>query len=465
MQFPTLIFAVFFVITLSISWLIRSNRTLQKLFLLLASYVFYAYIDKRIVLVLAGASLLNFICGERIAALVKQNQSPRAWLLGGVIVNVAVLGVFKYYNFFREGLAGLADLLGLSLHLPILELWAPVGLSFYTFTGIAYLVDLSRGRGIKANTWLDFFLFNGFFPKLLAGPICRSHELLPQIHAPAPAGVPDLSRVAALILSGLVKKVVLGTLVDTHLVSAIFDTPENFSSPALWVGMLGYALLLYWDFSGYTDLARGLALLLGFNLPENFNHPYVSTDISDFWRRWHMSLSFWLRDYLFMPLGGLHVKKRWSALVLSMTIAGLWHGANWTYVAWGFYHGLLLVFHHGLRFYKLKWDGGWLGRAGTFLLVSFGWVLFRSPDFPSAFAYLNRMVHFGAAGEGFELLVLLLIVLGLVLQVCGGQLREGYIRFTERMPFWLRPVTWFATGMLILAFKPSGIAPYIYFGF
>lgn len=488
MQFPTLEFAVFFAITLSVSWLVRRQRTYQKLFLLAASYYFYAKLGLLPLGLILLSSLVFFAAGEGILRC-SSRGARRAWLLLAVVANLGLLGFFKYYNFFQENLADLADFLGLGAHLPLIEVLFPVGISFYVFQGLSYILDVYWGRykppkaeGLPqlADAALNFLLYMAFFPQLLAGPICRGRELLPQFMGQAPRHVPQLSRAATLILSGLFKKVVLAHFIDTHLVSAVFNTPENYTAAALWMGMAGYTMLIYWDFSGYTDLARGLGLLLGFHIPENFDHPYIATDISDFWRRWHITLSFWLRDYIFLPLAGrwsaglrAHLGRQASALwgsqlalLVTFLACGLWHGAAWTFVLWGAYHGVLLFCHHGLRSgMKLRWQGGWWGRAGTLLLVAFGWVIFNAADLATVKLYLGRLFAFSAEGMGFELLAVPAIVLGLALQVWGPRLRMWYITTSEQLPWLARLMLWFITGLLILALKPSGIAPYIYFTF
>lgn len=480
MQFPTLYFAIFFTVVLTGSWLTRRWPLARKWILLAASLFFYAAIRWELVVILLGSSLVFWGCGEGIVR--SGGKAARGWwLASGIAGNLLLLGVFKYYNFFITSLDDLAALLGLSAHLPVLEILFPVGISFYVFQGLSYLIELGRGGqgAVRAGSFLDFLLYQSFFPQLLAGPICRPRELLTQIMAPPPPGIPSLTRAATLILSGLMKKVVLAHYIDQHLVTGVFSGPENYSAAALWMGMLGYTMLIYWDFSGYTDLARGLGLLLGFNIPENFDHPYIATDISDFWRRWHITLSFWLRDYLFLPLAN-----RWSvalkrylplrraallgsqlSVLVTFILCGLWHGAAWTFVLWGTYHGVLLFIHHGLRGIKRRWQGGWAGRGGTLVLVMFGWVLFNSPDFASCWLYLARMFDFSAPGMGFDALVIPVIILGLVLQVVGPGLRGAYISASERLAPALRPAMWLATGLAILALKPSGIAPFIYFGF
>lgn len=476
MHFSTLAFAVFFAFTLSIHWLIRRERLAQKLFLLAASYFFYGLWNWRALLLLIGSSVFNYAVGEAL------NRCPaparrRLLLAAGVAGNLGLLGWFKYYDFFRASLDDFLGLFALRSHLPVLEILLPVGISFWTFQALAYVFDRYRGRYTGPVSFLDFLLFQGFFPKLLMGPICRAEDLIPQLLGEAPARVPDFSRAATLILSGLLKKAVLATHLDTHLVSAAFLAPQNYSGPALWVAMYAYTFLIYFDFSGYTDLALGIALLLGFHLPDNFNHPYVATNIGEFWRRWHITFSNWLRDYIYFPLGGSRRGKlrAYFNLFVTMIVCGLWHGAAWKYVIWGAIHGVALASHKAGCDLKRALGGDprvpdpwWrqvLGWGYTFHVCCFARVFFRSPDLERAGVYLQRMFSPGAAGLGFEAGLLGLLAVSLLLQFIGPRLRGLYIKLGEWMPFAARPVFWFATGMLLLALKPAGIAPYIYFGF
>lgn len=476
MQFPTLIFAVFFTCVLTLSWWTRRYRPLQKLTLTLASFVFYGAFNWKLAALLLLSTLINYAAGAGIAA-APARRGKRLWLGLSLLLNLGLLAVFKYFNFFSESLEAFTELLGLQAHIVVLELLLPAGISFYTFQGLAYCIDLYRGVGLQARSLLDFALFHSFFPKLMSGPIVRSRDFLPQLEGAAPGAVPDLSRAASLILSGLVKKAVLATLIDTHLVNAAFGAPEHYSSPALWVAMFAYSLQIYWDFSGYTDLALGLALLLGFHLPENFNHPYVATNIGDYWKRWHITFSQWLRDYIYLPLGGSRRPplRRYFNLFLTMLVCGIWHGAHWKYVLWGVVHGLALVgFKIGRDLKQARGgdmqalDPRWrlvLGWLWTFFICSFSRVFFNSASFASAWLFLSRMFNPGSRGAGFELLILALVALGLALQFYGAQVRGWFIAASERLPFAMRPVAWFAAGVIIMALKPAGIAPYIYFGF
>ncbi|MEZ5337024.1 MAG: MBOAT family O-acyltransferase [bacterium] len=468
MQFQTLIFAVFFVLVLSANWLLRRRDMPRKILLVLASYYFYGAFNIFLLAVLGSSSLLNYLCGEGIhrAREAGNKALQRAWFMAGIWLNLLALGMFKYYGFFQASLEDLLGRFNMSSHLPILEIMLPVGLSFYTFQGLSYIMDLNRGKGLRARTVVDFLLYISFFPQLLSGPICRPKELLPQLHEGLPESIPEPGRAVSLILSGLFKNVVLSHYLYMHIVGNVFNDPSDYSAPTLWVAMFAYALYIYVDFSGYTDLAVGLSLLLGIRIPHNFNHPYLATDVSNFWGRWHITLSRWINDYLFVALGGRDIHRRWSALFWAWVLAGLWHGAAWTYILWGTYFALALLLHHYLRSgIKKKWKGGVAGQLGTFLLVCFGWLIFASPDLESLWAYLTGMWRFGAPGEGFEAFVLVVLALGAVMHIFGERLRSGFIRVHDAMPLALRPVAWLAIGLVILALKPSGMSPNLYFGF
>ena len=476
MQFPTLEFALVFTITASISWLIRRQRNYQKLWLLTVSYYVYAGWNWQVLGLIVLSSIFNYFVGEQLASAGAASRR-KLWLAVCLAGNLGLLGTFKYYNFFSESFGDLLAMLGLESHLPVLQLILPIGISFYTFQSIAYCVDLYRGYGLKAANLLDFLLFTAFFPQLVAGPICRSRDLLPQFMGPAPDKVPDLDRAAALILSGLFKKAVLATFIDTHCVFDVFGAPDNYSAMALWVGMLAYTIQIYADFSGYTDLARGLGLLLGFHIPENFNHPYAATNIGDYWRRWHITFSSWLRDYIYFPLGGSRqgMLRTYLNLFITMLVCGLWHGADWRFIIWGAIHGIALAGYRigrdikrwrglGLDLPQAKWHLA-LSWLYTFSVCCLSRIFFRSADIPRAWTYLTRMLSPQAPGQGFEALLLLAILLGLLMNFYGTQMRAAFTSTLGRVPLAVRPLAWLAVGLLLLAIKPTGIAPYIYFKF
>ena len=477
MAFPTLEFAYFFLLTATVAWSLRSRRELQKLFLLLASYVFYARWDLRLFLLLAGISLVDWVIAEGIVR--AGTLRLRRTLLGiGIAVNVGLLCVFKLYDFFRASVASFAEFLGLTSHLPVLEILLPAGISFYTFQGIAYIVDTYRGDAVRAHKVVDFLLFMAFFPKLLAGPICRSKELIPQIAGEAPETVPEPSRAVALILTGLFKKMVLASALATRLVDDAFVLPGDYSAFELWIAVFAYTVEIYLDFSGYTDLARGLALLLGFRIPENFNYPYAATNIGDYWRRWHITFSTWLRDYVYFPLGGSRGSRlrTYFNLLATFFICGVWHGSRWTFVIWGVAHGIGLAAYrawldwqrdrgidtsgatHGPTRIVLAW-------AATLTFCALVRVPFKAGDLETTAEFMRGLFRFHAPGQGIDTTVVAITVLGIAMNFVGRPVFEALVRFHAGIPGYARPLAWVAAGVIILALKAHDIAPYIYFGF
>lgn len=476
MAFPSLPFAYFFLVTVTVAWSLRPWRTLQKVFLLLASYVFYARWDPRLLALLFGVSLSNWVLGRAIEG-ARSARTRRAWLASGVVANVALLGTFKLYDFFRASVGSFAELLGLSAHLPLLEIFLPVGISFYTFQGIAYLVDVYRRDAVEAPPLLDFLLFMGFFPKLLAGPICRSRELLPQIMGPGPASIPDPSRAVVLIASGLFKKMVLASFLATSMVDDAFLMPRDYSSLELLVAIYAYTAEVYLDFSGYTDLARGLALLLGFELPENFRYPYAATNIGEFWKRWHITFSRWLRDYVYFPLGGSRRSRprTYLNLLLTFGLCGIWHGSQWTFVIWGLCHGVALAA------YKMSLDvrrdlgraksgppRWWWAAAGWFATLAFcafARVFFKASDMTVAGEVFSGLARLTVRGRGIDPTVVFVTGIGIAMNLVGRPIFERCVRVHARIPAVARPAAWVLAGVLMLAMKTRDVAPYIYFGF
>lgn len=455
--------------------MLRGLRTAQKAFLLVASYVFYAKWELKLAALLFAVSLGNWIFGELLQR-VKRAEWRKPIVTIGILANIALLGVFKLYDFFRESLDSFSRFLGVEAHLPIVEIVLPIGISFYSFQGIAYLVDTYRTTAVRPRTLLDFLLFMGFFPKLLSGPICRTNELLPQIMDDGKRDVP-VDEAAILIVSGLFKKVVLAGYLATHMVDGAFQLPSSYSSLELTFAIYAYTAQLYLDFSGYTDLARGLALLLGFRLPENFRYPYAATNIGEFWKRWHITFSRWLRDYVYFPLGG---SKRSRArtyfnLIVTFTVCGIWHGSRWGFVLWGLLHGI------GLALYKFSVDvrkdlgidpkkkqpiwwsfAGWLA---TLSFCAFVRVFFRAEDLQTAIEVFRGLSAFTFHGRGLDMTVVAVTLIGFAISIWGRPLFERAVVAYERVPTWARPAVWAGIGVILLALKPRDIAPYIYFQF
>jgi D-alanyl-lipoteichoic acid acyltransferase DltB (MBOAT superfamily) len=393
MLFSSSIFILIFLpITLGSYYALAENRPARMGLLITASLIYYGWWDLRFVPLLVGLALANWAVARLYAA-----GLGRFWLDLGIVLNLATLALFKYINFL------LASLFGLAGHAaPHLDVILPLGISFFVFQKISYLVDLRRGAG-PIYALGDFCLFVFFFPQLIAGPIVRHNEIIPQfaLSPRRPEMWENLARGLMLFIVGLLKKVALAdTLapnVDALFTKAAAGTPLNFAEG--WAAAIGFALQIYFDFSGYSDMAIGLARMFGFRLPVNFDAPYRAQSIRDFWRRWHMTLSRFLRDYLYIPLGG----NRWGGgrqalnVVLTMLLGGLWHGANWTFVAWGGLHGIALALNGAWarRRWRLPGPVGW---ALTTLFVLGGWVLFRAPDFSTAAHVLQAMA--GLEGWG-----------------------------------------------------------------
>ena len=346
MLFPTFNFAIFFVVTFLIAWALNRRHQAKLYFLIAASYVFYGFWNWRFCFLLFASSAANWAFGW----LVHNSSDPRRRkqiVSAAVAGNLAVLACFKYFDFFIDSLNGLAEALHIGRDLPFLSIVLPIGISFFTFHGISYVVDLYRGKLSRPATLPQMLLYISFFPQLVAGPIVRASHFLPQLTAaPDPKDI-RATRAFLLILGGLFKKVVLANYLATDLVDEIFFDPSRFGTLDLLLGTYGYALQIYCDFSAYTDIAIGVAALFGYRFPQNFDQPYRALGLRDFWRRWHISLSSWLRDYLYISLGGNSGDwRRYRNLMLTMLLGGLWHGAAWTFVVWGGMHGAMLVIEH-----------------------------------------------------------------------------------------------------------------------
>ncbi len=472
MLFPTIEFALFFLVVLTANWLLLPHRRHWKLFMLGASYVFYGAWDWRFLGLIIGSTLVNQFTAQRIAA--TEDPTARKRLISvGVALNLAALGWFKYYGFFAVSMINFLGRFGLDVPLPLLRITLPVGISFFTFQALSYVIDVYRGSEHPAPL-LDFAVYLAFFPQLVAGPIVRSSEFLPQLHSPRDPKNVEAAEAFALIVGGLFKKVVVANTLATSLVDPVFANPEAFSALEVLFGIYGYAVQIYADFSGYTDIAIGVALLMGFRFPQNFDHPYRAASLQDFWRRWHMTLSRWLRDYLYIPLGGNRNGRSatYRNLLLTMVLGGLWHGAAWTFVVWGLLHGgglaveRLLAERRGDRGVEMVETPATLAtkRFFTFHLVCLGWVFFRAENFSVAATVLSRLVDFGPAPRVTP--VVLLLVIGGI----GVHYIPRHIRLRTRFYFGrLQPVAMAAALGVVLLFVdglgPEGVAPFIYFQF
>jgi D-alanyl-lipoteichoic acid acyltransferase DltB (MBOAT superfamily) len=471
MLFNSPIYGAFLLVTYVAFWALRRRSFLRPLFLTLASYLFYfvgTYDSAKeqevpfgplgwtllcVAIIFAG-STLDFFVG-RMLGRTENPGARKALLLASVLYYLGVLSVFKYFNFAVDSLATVASWLGLQIAPTHLRLVLPFGISFFTFETMSYTVDVYRREIPPADRYLDYLLFVCFFPHLVAGPIVRPKSMLPQLAAEPYATDETRASGLFLIATGLMKKIVIGDTLGLNLVSRVFDNPERYSSLEVLVGVYAYAIKIYADFSGYSDVAIGSAKLFGYELPRNFDAPYTSADLQEFWRRWHISLSTWLRDYLYVPLGGNRggTWKTYRNLMLTMVLGGLWHGASWNFVIWGALHGGALAVNRAWQRARkarapapmgapyraaassaneakpgpriaggaevprdpaMMTPGRILAIVATFHFVCFAWIFFRAPTFAHATLMLSRMARGILSSPNLGWRVLAVLALGLV---------------------------------------------------
>ena len=470
MLFPTLDFGLFFLLVFALAWGLKDWNTARKLILVAASYAFYAYWDWRFCGLLLASSLINHAAGMAIGNS-PDRRFRRQILTLAIAANLGILGFFKYYDFFILSLNDLAFQLGIERELPFLEIILPVGISFFTFQGISYVVDVYRRDVRPQASLLNLLLYISFFPQLVAGPIVRASVFMPQIEQP-----PRADRILAglgliLITIGLFKKMVVANYLATEMVDWIFLDPYFYGTGDLLLGVYGYAIQIYCDFSAYSDIAIGVAALLGFRFQKNFDQPYKAESLRDFWRRWHISLSTWLRDYLYIPLGGSK-GGRWVTrrnLFLTMLLGGLWHGAAWNFVLWGALHGAGLVVERALGWTRQAakrplWRRALAGLI-VFHFVCLTWIFFRSADLDGAIEYLLGFARFDQPVEFATPLVLSLLAIGFAMHLIPGDTIDRVERALRPVPLWLQGALCGIAIVVIDAMGPEGVAPFIYFQF
>lgn len=455
----------------------RLGHRWQNRFLLAASYVFYGCWDWRFLSLILASTVVDFFVAQRLHSTQLQ-QIRKRWLLVSVATNLGILGVFKYFGFFAAELSSLLQTVGAPLMLPTLDIVLPVGISFYTFQTMSYTIDVYRRQAEPARRFDDFALFVCFFPQLVAGPIERFSRLMPQIESTRRLTTKNFSDGLYYILLGLFKKVVIADTMAS-IANAVFATPAaELSGADCLIGVYAFALQIYGDFSGYSSIAQGVAKWLGFDLMDNFRMPYFATTPSDFWRRWHISLSQWLRDYLYIALGG-NRGGRWKTyrnLILTMTLGGLWHGAGWTFLAWGIFHGLILCIYRaaGLENASEKRPtvgvAHWIGRVTTslamFHLVCFGWLLFRA----ESMSQVVSMLHAIATDWTWRSIntALIAMIAWYVLPLLAYELwveRRGDLLSLQQVDWRAKAAAYSYCVLMLLVFSPIGQQEFIYFQF
>lgn len=469
-------FFLFFFLTAMVFYPLFVKRVqVRTWYLMLISLYFYYKTSGLFVILLVLTAGVNFLLGEGIYK--AESRGKKRWLmLLSLIWNLGSLGYFKYTNFIIDTINQLSG-----GQLPLMDIFLPVGISFFTFQTMSYTLDIYFGKLKPLRSFTDFVFFVAFFPQLVAGPIVRASWFIPQIRKQLELNKDQIAGALVLIFAGLIKKGVIADYISINFVDRVFDSPELFSGVENLLAVYGYGLQIYCDFSGYSDIAIGLATLMGFNLPVNFNVPYVATSITDFWRRWHISLSTWLRDYLYIPLGG---NRKGSArtyvnLMVTMLLGGLWHGASWNFVVWGGLHGIALAIDK-LRM-SLFGKGGESGGFGhvlarvfgwiiTFNFVSFTWIFFRARGFEAAWTVISRIIYdfnapiFWQWIEGYQL-VAVLIAFGYIIHFIPNSFDRGFEWLLKRTPLVFQSLLLAVVIWVLFQARSADIQPFIYFQF
>jgi D-alanyl-lipoteichoic acid acyltransferase DltB (MBOAT superfamily) len=473
MLFNSYAFALFFAALFPIYWLMARWPRAQNVLLLGVSYYFYSRWDARFLSLLILSTVMDFACGLWVAR-VEDPRRRRGVVALSMALNLGMLGFFKYYNFFAESLHEALSRAGLSITLGTLEIALPIGISFYTFQSMSYVIDIYRREIPPTRNLVQFAAFVSFFPHLVAGPIMRPTTLLPQITTPRRFDLQQFYEGAYLIFWGFLKKVVVADNL-APIVNDLFGRWPTLDGGSALLAVYAFAFQIYGDFSGYTDIARGVSKCLGFELSLNFNLPYFATSPRDFWARWHISLSRWLRDYLYISLGGSRAGpwRTYRNLMITMILGGLWHGPAWTFVLWGVYHGALLVGHRVAEPWLERIDppdpvdrACWKGLriVATFHLVCVGWLLFRARSVEQAVGLLSAIVHRPSIPAAAHLIPVLVVVIPLLIVQLIQYLADD-LDVIARTPWYVRSVFYTACFYAIVLGANFGGQQFIYFQF
>ncbi len=446
----------------------------KMIYVILFSLYFYYKASGMYFVLLLAATVIDFTLAQLIHH-AREGWKKKIYITFTLLTNLGMLGYFKYTNFVLDTFFSLTG--GVSYE--PLDIFLPVGVSFFTFQSLSYTIDVYRGNLRPVNNIIDYAFFVSFFPQLVAGPIVRASEFLPQIHKPTLVTQEMFGRGIFLIGCGLFKKAVISDYISLNFVDRVFEAPALYSGFENLFAVYGYALQIYCDFSGYSDMAIGIALLLGFHFPKNFDSPYQSASITEFWRRWHMTLSRWLRDYLYISLGGNRKGRvrTYINLMITMLLGGLWHGASWRFIIWGGLHGAALAFHKKFKEWSEEYGtisedtaSRLVGAIITFHFVCFTWIFFRAPSMEAVGQMLTRIfLHFNLPIVldfivGYKEVVLLMVI-GYVLHFTPPSLEASFRRTVSTLPFALKAVWMVLIIFIVMQVKTAEIQPFIYFQF
>ncbi len=458
------LYFVFLVTVFFLYWPVTRVRAASLAVLLFANYFFYAKWDLFYLWLIPAASTCDFFLALGMER--SQNRALRRLLVTlSVLMNLGILASFKYMPFFLENYSRLSGQPATPWH------WTfPLGISFYTFQALTYTIEVFRRDTPATSGYLAYLTAVSFFPTTLAGPITRMGYLLPQLERKDKTlNAADTGRALFLIGLGLIKKFMIADYLAENLVNRVFDLPRFYTATETLFGVYGYALQLYYDFSGYTDIAIGSALLLGLKLPSNFNRPYSAVNVNDFWRRWHITLSNWLRDYLYFSLPGLRSKWKVFAylnLIVTMLIGGLWHGANWNFVIWGLLHGVAMALARLWQVLRGNRPGAaWSKPIRVFLtaqFVCFAWIFFRSPDLASAFSILERIGSLTVSFENVPLPYVIVMAIAILAHYAPKPVYDAGLRLYTRAPFYVQAAALAALVIGLQYVAATGAAPFVY---
>ncbi len=468
MLFSQIEFLIFFVVLLICLRVVKENR-FRKIILLGASYYFYAYWDWRFLGLLLITTFADYYIGLQLSKSVVSNRNRRLLMITSLMINLGILAGFKYCNFFISSIQHLLAPLG--LHVGTLSIILPLGISFYTFRSLSYTIDIYRRKMEPCATLLDYAVFISFFPTMVAGPIVRASELLPQLACSVRVNYDGVLSGFRSFVIGIFLKIFVADRI-AMFTNNVFSNAGVYDSLTVWLAALGYSIQLYCDFAGYSMMAIGASKAMGYEIPENFNFPYLAKNISDFWRRWHITLSSWIRDYVYISLGGSRKGpfRTYINLLLAMSLCGLWHGAAWTFVIWGLFHGLALVAYHiwsrrnqhtgSRQNSSANLFSNGLGRLLTLLMVVVGWVIFRADGFGNASVILGKMFYISAGVAWYSPFVVFML-LSFVLIHFAEKFHWGeYHRLPLSAPY--TPTVLFTMIWLCIVFCPKEFAPFIY---
>jgi alginate O-acetyltransferase complex protein AlgI len=473
MYFGSIDYFIFIIVVFLCYW--RMKRKSQNLFLLFASYFFYGYWDWRFLSLIFISTTIDFISGNQIYQSVSKFDRKK-WLMISLVVNLGLLGYFKYVNFFADSFIDMANTIGWHVSSVTLNITLPVGISFYTFQSLSYTLDIYRGRLKPSKSFIDFAAFVAFFPQLVAGPIVRAKEFIFQLEDKRLFRGDDLQAGSIRFLIGYLKKAFIADTLAIQLVDPIFSNPGNYSSSSLAIGLLGFSVQVYCDFSGYSDMAIGSARILGFRLPENFKYPYLAKNFSEFWNRWHLTMGRFFRDYLYIPLGGNHGSSiRWIInLSITWLLIGLWHGASWIYVTWGALHGFFILLNHFIAKFKNEFTVSGKSYHSINLILSWTFTqlflclisgYFRLPDMNSGTIYLKGLLENGGQANIILTPFIIIAFILFTIEHLYGWLNEKEFKLRVKIPETAEAIVYIVMIVFLYHSVQDRIIPFIYFQF